>query len=879
LPRSTPKLPCLANRRLNLRSTSSLTLISIAGLIGIVGWTPAAMADCPNAAAAGQTIICTGMDTDGMTSTYDNTTVNILAGANVTRNAGRVIYLSGADNSSITLSGDAVVFGDDDVIVLDGVDSLIELTDQARVVAGTNDHGIDAIADRNTILMRGSSSVTLAGTGGTGINHDSDQGFVELTDNASVQSTGANSFGITLQGEDAEIFLHGNARVELGGAGSTGIQLLDEDADLFLNDNAQVNMSGANSVGIEVGDDDAFIVIDDRASVNATGAGSDAILLTGDQNSLTIRPDAAVRAAGANSHAIRFSGTNNIAFNEGTVEAEDVAVLGGANRDTFANAGTVRSSGVLAIDLAGGNDDLSLGPGSNIIGNVDGGAGDDYLTLVGFGREDSTFLNFERLRVVSGPPFLTNFSLSGTSTFSTDITIFSGRLLVDGTITSPDTEVQIDGSLGGNGRLISDVASAGVIAPGSSIGTLTIQGDLLQTGGSILEVEYGDGGLDRLNVTGTVTLMNSPKLQLESLGGTAGINGIILHADTAIVGSFASPDYKGNGAATVIQSANDIRLLGLDGTPLVASNDAALQAGIAFMNVVSALQIDHRSTCLDGSCSVDGGRSAWVQGFARFDHQDAGDGNDAYHDRIAGSALGGDIAIADGWSLGGSLGYADTLAKLSDGGAKADIDGAFAALYATYEYERFFITGMAGGGLQQFDLTRDVSTDGGTDTARADTEGWQAGGGLLAGMKLDFPGGWRLTPNAGVLYQHQSVDGYREKGAGDGNVSIGRQTSDAVRFQAGLDVARTLPFEDFTLIPYLQLGAMGQINFGDDVPGSFSNGSDFTIALRDGEQGAVLLGAGMDIELMNGVTANIGYRAEHAQETDHALRAGISVKW
>ena len=427
-------------------------------------------------------------------------------------------------------------------------------------------------------------------------------------------------------------------------------------------------------------------------------------------------------------------------------------------------------------------------------------------------------------------------------------------------------------------RALGLAGSHGTLAPGNSVGTLTIQGDLTQSGGTY-EVEYGDDGVDHLNVTGNVTLMNNPRLLLESLDGAAGINGIILHADGAITGTFATPEYKGNGAVTLIQSANDIRLLGLDGTQLLASNSAALQAGIEFLNVVSAQQIDHRSTCLEGTCSIDGGRRLWAQGFGRFDNEGAKDGNLAYHDRIAGSALGGDIEIADGLSLGGSLGYANTFAKLSGGGAEADIDGTFAAIYAIYERDRFFVTGMVSGGLQQFDLSRDVSAAGGTDTARAETDGWLMGGGVLAGMKLDFPGGWRLTPSAGALYQHQSVNSYRERGADEGNVSVGQQSSDALRLHAQLDVARTLPFEDFTLIPYLQLGAMGQVNFGDDVPGAFSNGTDFTIALEDGHEAAALLGAGMDIEFMNGVTANIAYQAEHADETDHMVSAGIAVKW
>ncbi|NDK54230.1 autotransporter-associated beta strand repeat-containing protein, partial [Rhizobium laguerreae] len=67
-------------------------------------------------------------------------------------------------------------------------------------------------------------------------------------------------------------------------------------------------------------------------------------------------------------------------------------------------------------------------------------------------------------------------TLSGVNTYTGATTVSGGRLSVNGSITSPVTTSGA-GILGGTGTIFGDVTNAGTIAPGNSIGTLTIAGN------------------------------------------------------------------------------------------------------------------------------------------------------------------------------------------------------------------------------------------------------------------------------------------------------------------------------------------------------------------------------------------------------------------
>ncbi len=86
----------------------------------------------------------------------------------------------------------------------------------------------------------------------------------------------------------------------------------------------------------------------------------------------------------------------------------------------------------------------------------------------------------------------------------------AGTIIVNGTLTVNDAPLSIQGGdLTGSGTITGNVSNGGSIAPGNSIGTLTINGDCIQTSSGRLVVELAGlsaGQFDKLTVSDTADL-------------------------------------------------------------------------------------------------------------------------------------------------------------------------------------------------------------------------------------------------------------------------------------------------------------------------------------------------------------------------------------
>jgi autotransporter-associated beta strand protein/T5SS/PEP-CTERM-associated repeat protein len=138
-----------------------------------------------------------------------------------------------------------------------------------------------------------------------------------------------------------------------------------------------------------------------------------------------------------------------------------------------------------------------------------------------------------------------SLELISSNTYSGGTTINGGSLLANNAFGSATgsgaVTVGSGGALGGSGTIGGSVTNAGLLAPGSSAGTLNISGNYIQSAGGKLQIELASAtAFDRLDVTGTVSLAGA--LQVSLLSGyqpLAGSNFDILDF-TSLTGSFGS---------------------------------------------------------------------------------------------------------------------------------------------------------------------------------------------------------------------------------------------------------------------------------------------------------------------------------------------------
>lgn len=336
-------------------------------------------------------------------------------------------------------------------------------------------------------------------------------GSGSVTNAGYIQSLGGGGINLLAGGS---VVNHAGGIVHTEGNSNVGVYVIGGTSRSIVNSGVIESVGGSFATGIEIGNGDGSIANNATGSIYGTYNG----IYTGSSGNLSIQNAGTISSL--NGPAIEFRTTGTIT-NNGTIEK-----IGGGNAITFAGD-HIRT--------------LILGTGSQIIGNVVGGtSGTDNLVLQGTGTESITrFTNFETLAMQGEA-----WTLTGTASFATSATVSEGLLSLDGTLTTPILTVDTGAILGGIGTLAGDILANGIVAPGNSIGTLTVDGDATFGAGSTFRVEIEPlGTSDFLDVSGTVTVAGGAQINVLKQVGTytAGTEWRILTAGTGITGTFDDP--------------------------------------------------------------------------------------------------------------------------------------------------------------------------------------------------------------------------------------------------------------------------------------------------------------------------------------------------
>lgn len=344
-----------------------------------------------------------------------------------------------------------------------------------------------------------------------------------VTNSGTITGTSSPAPAVQFLNGGATLILHPTSVLNGGAAASTTI----------TTDALQLGGSGSGSFNVSlIGSSQGYLGFDTFEKVGTstwtlTGTGAQNWTIT--QGTL-VGNTSSLQGQIANNAALVFDQAANGTFantisGTGTLTKQNTGTLTFTGANTY-TGGTTISAGTLQLGNGGAS--------GSIVGDVT-----DNATLA-FNRSDSyTFGG-----IISGTGAAQQNGtgttiLTAAETYTGATTVNAGTLLVNGSIASSSgLTVNAGGTIGGTGTLPATSISGGTLAPGNSIGTVTVQGDLGFSPSSTYLVEISPTAADRTNVTGTATLAGTVHVVPEAGSYARGTTYTILNATGGLVGTF-----------------------------------------------------------------------------------------------------------------------------------------------------------------------------------------------------------------------------------------------------------------------------------------------------------------------------------------------------
>ena len=522
--------------------------------------------------------------------------------------------------------------------------------------------------------------------------------------------------------------------------------------------------------------------------------------------------------------------------------------------------------------------------------------------------------------------------LTGDNTFRGPTTVNGGLLSVNGSLASAVT-VNDSGTLGGSGRIASLIAnSGGRVAPGNSIGTLNVAGDVTFAPGSTYAVELSPISSDRIVAGGTarisgatvsLSLENSPTLLsttetrsllghsydiLQAAGGIQGRFGAVL-PDYLFIGgnldytanaieldiqrnatAFASvgqtPNQRAVAAAVEGLGAGNSVYESLLLSPSAASAQQAFQqlSGEIYPALGSMLINDSRQLrdavgerLHDASATQSNG---WIKALGAWGSTDSGSDTSRYSTSIGGLLAGVDGALDEQTRIGLVTGYSDSSLNMgSDTHSSAKVDSYHLGAYAGHDIGAWRLSTGAAYSWHRADVKRDLQYGevSAKQKAKVDAATTQVFGEAAYRLNLQP---LALEPFANLAYVHLDTEGFTEKGDAAALKSTGDQR-DAVLSTLGVRAVKRFNLSNQQALDLS--GHLGWQHSLSDIDAEqhlrFASGStaysvESSALVRD----AALVGVQASLALSKDVRVNLDYNGQLAnREKSHGV--GLSLNW
>lgn len=793
------------------------------------------------------------------------------------------IYISNSGSGKTAVSANNITAGTNGIVAINAGSSSMSITTREAVIAGT---GRGIWADNRasgTDLIINAANIS-ANLNGIDANH-SGSGQLSIITTGTV--TGTAWYGI-------------NAN-NLGNGGATEISVGSE--SVVQGGVAGIYLASASS---------------SSSSINIYGQVRSTSGLTTD-------------------NAILVSGSSvTVNFMESSL------TTGGVNLTTGNDSVNLFGSLNGSVLMGDGDDRFVQYGSSNLSGSVDGGAGTDVLAFNNMGTVDAgtlgtTYLNFENLEITGG-----SNSLTGNWDFSTGTATFNGGLLsVNGHLLASQVNVGQNGILGGSGTISSDVVNYGTIAPGNSIGTLTVNGSVSFMEGSTYAVELGrTGSSDLLKVNGPVTISGGTvSANLARALYQDGQKWTIIEASDGIEGKFSSirTNFTSETIRLVQRSSGDSYSLVLVRTPYATFGQTPNQTAVGaaldsilpmasgpMADMMIAMDFDMNksqlSTTLQGLSpemytvfpkaglhSVDvinqsvsmyqKGVSSlstfadeqeistlwnvWGRGLGGRLERDRDVDNEGYEYTTSGAVFGFDRTFGQESRAGVILGYSDTSLDIDDSVSNGQITGKHIGVYGSTRFDGLYFDGRAVYSSLDNSSQRYIATPAFTVISDGSFDSDVLSGSATGGYDFTFDS-VSFGPVASIGYAYLDQEGFSESGSAF-SVKAEETDTESLYFRLGMKFAGLFNQGQFRILPHGELGWLHE--FKDDATTLTSSFADYPTVSFDVEgdesiSDQLMFSLGVTVEYGSSLNFYGEYSLVHASEQQaHLFSCGLTWKF
>ena len=656
-----------------------------------------------------------------------------------------------------------------------------------------------AIADSSGVVDNGafdisatSHGASVAGLTGTGTVYLGNQTLTLTSASGTFSGNISGRGGLVLTGGTETLAgtstYAGNTSITAGTLALAGASSIASSSSLI--DNGTFDISGASG---------------NETIAALTGSGAGAVALGA--NNLII-------SNGSGTFAGTIAGTGGLQLAGGTTTLAGTSTYAG---NTSITGGTLLVSNDSALGAAGGNLLLSSGGTlgamspfgtarlidvANTGGSLAGPAGTSLdpttanaLTLTGT-------LNLAGTLTTRGTVIDNATSQTNTGTGSAPVvTVANGLFEVGDSIhgsTVLHAMVTVDASaiLRGHGTIAGDVANnGGIVAPGGTIGVMTVTGNYAQNPASTLSIEITPNdqapgiSYSQLAVTGSVQLAGGLAVNADSGIYRPGSRYDIVHSGGGVSGQFSTVAYNSALASYLlpqVQYTADNVYLSLNVGPLAFSSGSGVAGNAYIIN----------QDILDTTDAVLASRKGfWLHGLGSFGQANDGNITDG------GAIIGYGARIRPGFLLG--VAVAGTAS--SSNTAYQQISNRQISLsdYGIYRHGPWRIALTLGLGHLGVNSRRSLVPSGLVATGTG--HGWFLGSGINASYTDHIDRGF-ITPFVAARYLHVSQEGFAEHGAGLLDLAYGRQGNDLGAIGAGARAGYQIRTFGLDLEPWIEVG-------------------------------------------------------------------------